>query len=245
MNLNAALYPFLREMGHAKCSSFAQAGRGMATEPRNSKREPSHGCRKILVTLISPLERYPILCFGVRSFVCGDSDPASAIVHIRPALRVPEAALVWTARFGAAIALRAAFGTEAETKKNENSSRNVATRRKASIQCRGCGDCIFSLRLDAANAARQPKARRSGEACENHRVQKHKLRIQPYYTRIVGRLSHIDFTGRCPVLADVFYEWRRTGTAKQLYGFEVNDGEMFAFASFSARTITSAGSTQE
>jgi putative SOS response-associated peptidase YedK len=35
---------------------------------------------------------------------------------------------------------------------------------------------------------------------------------------------------RCLVLADAFYEWRRTGTAKQPYCFEVNDGEMFAFA---------------
>jgi putative SOS response-associated peptidase YedK len=35
---------------------------------------------------------------------------------------------------------------------------------------------------------------------------------------------------RCLVLADAFYEWRRTGTSKQPYCFEVNDGEMFAFA---------------
>jgi putative SOS response-associated peptidase YedK len=35
---------------------------------------------------------------------------------------------------------------------------------------------------------------------------------------------------RCLVPADGFYEWRRTGTTKQPYCFEVNDGEMFAFA---------------
>jgi len=35
---------------------------------------------------------------------------------------------------------------------------------------------------------------------------------------------------RCLVPADAFYEWRRTGAAKQPYCFEVNDGELFAFA---------------
>jgi putative SOS response-associated peptidase YedK len=35
---------------------------------------------------------------------------------------------------------------------------------------------------------------------------------------------------RCLVLADGFYEWQRTGGAKQPYCFEVNDGELFAFA---------------
>jgi|SRR5579872_1903526 len=30
--------------------------------------------------------------------------------------------------------------------------------------------------------------------------------------------------------ADAFYEWARTGRGKQLYCFEVNDGELFAFA---------------
>ncbi len=35
---------------------------------------------------------------------------------------------------------------------------------------------------------------------------------------------------RCLIPADGFYEWRRTGTAKQPYCFEVNDGELFAFA---------------
>jgi putative SOS response-associated peptidase YedK len=35
---------------------------------------------------------------------------------------------------------------------------------------------------------------------------------------------------RCLVPADAFYEWRRTSTGKQPYCFEVNDGELFAFA---------------
>jgi putative SOS response-associated peptidase YedK len=35
---------------------------------------------------------------------------------------------------------------------------------------------------------------------------------------------------RCIVPADGFYEWKKTGTGKQPYCFEVNDGELFAFA---------------
>ena len=35
---------------------------------------------------------------------------------------------------------------------------------------------------------------------------------------------------RCLIPADGFYEWERTGKAKQPYCFEVNDGELFAFA---------------
>jgi putative SOS response-associated peptidase YedK len=35
---------------------------------------------------------------------------------------------------------------------------------------------------------------------------------------------------RCLVPADGFYEWRRTGTTKQPFCFEVNEGELFAFA---------------
>ena len=34
---------------------------------------------------------------------------------------------------------------------------------------------------------------------------------------------------RCLVPADGFYEWRRSGTTKQPFCFEVNDGELFAF----------------
>jgi len=35
---------------------------------------------------------------------------------------------------------------------------------------------------------------------------------------------------RCLIPADGFYEWKRTGRSKQPYCFEVNDGELFAFA---------------
>ena len=35
---------------------------------------------------------------------------------------------------------------------------------------------------------------------------------------------------RCLIPADGFYEWKRTGTFKQPFCFEVNDGELFAFA---------------
>lgn len=35
---------------------------------------------------------------------------------------------------------------------------------------------------------------------------------------------------RCLIPADGFYEWRRTGATKQPFCFEVNDGELFAFA---------------
>jgi putative SOS response-associated peptidase YedK len=35
---------------------------------------------------------------------------------------------------------------------------------------------------------------------------------------------------RCLVPADAFYEWRKTGKTKLPYCFEVNDGELFAFA---------------
>jgi putative SOS response-associated peptidase YedK len=35
---------------------------------------------------------------------------------------------------------------------------------------------------------------------------------------------------RCLIPADGFYEWKRRGTAKQPFCFEVNEGELFAFA---------------
>jgi putative SOS response-associated peptidase YedK len=35
---------------------------------------------------------------------------------------------------------------------------------------------------------------------------------------------------RCLIPADGFYEWQRTGKVKQPYCFEINDGELFAFA---------------
>src|SRR6202046_1490132 len=35
---------------------------------------------------------------------------------------------------------------------------------------------------------------------------------------------------RCLIPADGFYEWARTGKTKQPYCFEINEGELFAFA---------------
>src|SRR5271167_4029500 len=35
---------------------------------------------------------------------------------------------------------------------------------------------------------------------------------------------------RCLIPADGFYEWKRRGSAKQPFCFEVNDGELYAFA---------------
>src|SRR6516165_5506319 len=35
---------------------------------------------------------------------------------------------------------------------------------------------------------------------------------------------------RCLIPADAFYEWRRTENGKQPYCFEVNGGDLFAFA---------------
>jgi putative SOS response-associated peptidase YedK len=35
---------------------------------------------------------------------------------------------------------------------------------------------------------------------------------------------------RCLIPADAFYEWKRTGTSKQPFCFEVNDAALFAFA---------------
>ena len=46
---------------------------------------------------------------------------------------------------------------------------------------------------------------------------------------------------RCPVHADGFYEWQRTGKAKQPYCFEVNGGELFAFAGLWERWKNASG----
>ena len=35
---------------------------------------------------------------------------------------------------------------------------------------------------------------------------------------------------RCLIPADGFYEWKKTGTSKQPFCFEINDGELFALA---------------
>ena len=50
---------------------------------------------------------------------------------------------------------------------------------------------------------------------------------------------------RCIVPADGFYEWKRMGKEKQPYCFEVNDGELFAFAGLWERWKDAAGKTLE
>jgi putative SOS response-associated peptidase YedK len=50
---------------------------------------------------------------------------------------------------------------------------------------------------------------------------------------------------RCLIPADGFYEWQRTGKAKQPYCFEVNDGELFAFAGIWDRWKDSNGTVLE
>src|ERR1700726_3510295 len=37
-------------------------------------------------------------------------------------------------------------------------------------------------------------------------------------------------TKRCLIPADGFYEWRKMGSVKQTYCFEVGEGQVFAFA---------------
>jgi putative SOS response-associated peptidase YedK len=50
---------------------------------------------------------------------------------------------------------------------------------------------------------------------------------------------------RCLVPADGFYEWRRDGKIKQPYCFEVNDGQLFAFAGLWDRWTDPQGNTIE
>src|ERR1700692_1838451 len=50
---------------------------------------------------------------------------------------------------------------------------------------------------------------------------------------------------RCLIPADGFYEWQRTGKAKQPYCFEVNEGELFAFAGIWDRWKDPSGSAVE
>jgi putative SOS response-associated peptidase YedK len=50
---------------------------------------------------------------------------------------------------------------------------------------------------------------------------------------------------RCLILADGFYEWMRTGKAKQPYCFEVKEGELFAFAGIWDRWKDASGNTVE
>ena len=50
---------------------------------------------------------------------------------------------------------------------------------------------------------------------------------------------------RCLIPADGFYEWARTGKAKQPYCFEVNDGQLFVFAGIWDRWRDAGGSMVE
>ena len=50
---------------------------------------------------------------------------------------------------------------------------------------------------------------------------------------------------RCLIPADGFYEWKKTGTAKQPYCFEINEGELFAFAGLWDRWRDSNGNVLE
>jgi putative SOS response-associated peptidase YedK len=50
---------------------------------------------------------------------------------------------------------------------------------------------------------------------------------------------------RCLIPADGFYEWVRTGKTKQPYCFEVNGGELFAFAGLWDRWKDTSGRTVE
>jgi len=50
---------------------------------------------------------------------------------------------------------------------------------------------------------------------------------------------------RCLVPAGGFYEWQKAGKAKQPYCFEVNEGELFAFAGLWNRWKDPAGNTVE
>jgi putative SOS response-associated peptidase YedK len=50
---------------------------------------------------------------------------------------------------------------------------------------------------------------------------------------------------RCLIPADGFYEWMRTGKAKQPYCFEINGGELFAFAGLWDRWKDPSGNAVE
>jgi putative SOS response-associated peptidase YedK len=50
---------------------------------------------------------------------------------------------------------------------------------------------------------------------------------------------------RCLIPADGFYEWAKTAKGKQPYCFEVNDGELFAFAGLWERWKDPSGNSVE
>ena len=75
---------------------------------------------------------------------------------------------------------------------------------------------IPSWALDASGAARMINAR--SETADTKPAFRDALRLR-----------------RCLVPGDGFYEWQRTGKAKQPFCFELNDGELLAFAGLWAR----------
>jgi len=50
---------------------------------------------------------------------------------------------------------------------------------------------------------------------------------------------------RCLIPADAFYEWKKIGKSKQPYCFEVNEGELFAFAGIWDRWKNASGNAVE
>jgi putative SOS response-associated peptidase YedK len=62
--------------------------------------------------------------------------------------------------------------------------------------------------------------------------------------REVGNSGHEARVPRCvEISTDGFYEWSRTGKAKQPYCFEVNGGELFGFAGIWDRWKDASGNT--
>src|SRR5271167_3502916 len=50
---------------------------------------------------------------------------------------------------------------------------------------------------------------------------------------------------RCLIPADAFYEWKRVGKSKEPYCFELNEGELFAFAGIWDRWKNASGNVVE
>ena len=50
---------------------------------------------------------------------------------------------------------------------------------------------------------------------------------------------------RCLILADPFYKWKRIGKSKQPYCFEVNEGDLFAFAGIWDRSKDASSNSVE
>jgi putative SOS response-associated peptidase YedK len=63
--------------------------------------------------------------------------------------------------------------------------------------------------------------------------------------KLVVGLREEGAIGRCLVPGDGFFEWQRTGKVKQPYCFEINDGELFAFAGLWDRWKDATGKSLE